>query len=185
MEEFVLNRYYLSIVIYIIVYTVSTALSVPGAAVLTLSGGFVFGAVYGAIYSNIGATAGATLAFLFSRYLIGEWVQKKYKERLRRFNEELAKSGHLYLLTLRLIPAFPFFLINFFAGLAKVPLRTFLWTTAVGIIPGDIAYSFAGSRLNTIESVEDIFSARMLIALAFLALLILFPVIYKKLKYKR
>jgi len=185
LEQFVRDRYYFSVVIYIVVYIISTALSVPGAAVLTLSGGFFFGTIHGAIYANIGATTGATLAFLSSRYLIGGWVQKKYEERLRKFNGELGENGHFYLLTLRLIPAFPFFIINFFAGLTNIPLKTFLWTTAIGIIPGALAHTFAGSQLNTIKSVKDIFSVNILIAFSLLALFVLLPVIVGKLKPKR
>lgn len=185
LEDFVKKYYIPSVFLFIIIYIISTALSVPGATVLTLAGGFLFGTALAVFCVNIGATTGATLAFLSSRYLIGKWVQNRYSDQLRRFNEELSRNGYLYLLTLRLIPVFPFFLINFFAGLTRIPLRTFVWTTAVGIIPGSFVYTFAGSQLNTIKSVDDIFSRKVLAAFLLLALFTLFPAIFNKIKPKR
>jgi len=149
---------------------------------LTLAGGFLFHLFPGIIYVNVAATVGATLGFLFARYILGNKVQEKYASQLERFNRELDENGHLYLLTLRLIPAFPFFLINLLAGLTKVSLKTFFWTTMVGILPGSLVYSFAGSQLNTIESVEDIFSGSIIAAFLALALFALLPVILKKLR---
>jgi len=185
LENFVRERYFFSVALYIAAYVIVTALSIPGATVLTLLGGFLFGVLLGAIYTNAGATIGAAIAFLFARYIIGEWVQKKYKDRLQRFNDEMSRNGHAYLLTLRLIPAFPFFLINFFAGLTNIPIRTFIWTTALGIIPGSMVYSFAGSQLHAIKSADDILSLKMILSLSLLWLLILFPVIFKKIKERK
>ena len=182
LEQFVEERYLASAVSYIIVYILSTALSVPGAAVLTMAGGFLFGTLPGVIYSNVGATGGAIINFLLARYIAGGWLQNKYAGQLEKFNRELERNGHLYLLTLRFIPLFPFFLINLCAGLTRIPLWTFAWTTLVGILPGDFAYTFAGSQLNTIRSVEDVFSGRVLAAVLLLAAFTLFPVVWKKLK---
>lgn len=182
LEQFVQERYLASVISYIIIYVMSAALSVPGAAVLTMAGGFLFGTLLGLLYSNVGATGGAILNFLLARYIAGGWLQGKYASQLERFNQELEKNGHLYLLSLRFIPIFPFFLINLCAGLTRIPLWTFAWTTAVGILPGDFAFSFAGSQINTIRSVEDVFSGRILAAFLLLAAFTLFPLVWKKLK---
>lgn len=121
------------------------------------------------------ATIGAVLAFLFSRYLVGTWIHNKYHEKLSRFNQELTQHGSRYLLTLRFIPLFPFFLINIFAGLTKIPLKTFIWTTSLGIFPGSLVYSFAGSQLTNITSVKDVLSVKILLAFCMLGLFVLAP----------
>jgi uncharacterized membrane protein YdjX (TVP38/TMEM64 family) len=172
----------ISPLIYVLAYTVAVALSIPGAVVLTLAGGFLFGVVWAAIYVNIGATVGAAIAFLVTKYLLGDWLQKKYEKQLKRFNEEMDSRGLNYLLTIRFIPVFPFFLINILAGLTRIPLRTFVWTTSVGILPGDLVYSFAGNRIDKIESARDILSAPMLVALSLLALFSILPVIIRLVK---
>ena len=136
----------------------------------------------GALYVNVAATTGATLAFLFARYIAGQSLQAKYGDRLARFNEELESNGWSYLLTLRFIPIFPFFLINLFAGLTNIRLRTFVWTTSVGIFPGSLIYAYAGQQLGTISAVKDIFSTKVLLAFLLLATLAVFPVIYKKIR---
>lgn len=180
--QIVEDNYLFSVVGYIITYVLVVALSIPGATILTLSGGFLFGVILGALYVNAGATTGATLAFLFCRYVAGEWIQNKYHDKLTTFNRELSENGYRYLLTLRFIPVFPFFLINILAGLTKISLRTFVWTTALGILPGSLVYAFAGSQLNEIESVGDIFSTRILIAFLLLALFVLLPVLLNRIK---
>jgi uncharacterized membrane protein YdjX (TVP38/TMEM64 family) len=156
--------------------------SLPGATIMTLAGGFLYTFFIGALYVNVGATAGATLAFLFARYIAGKSLQEKYGGRLEKFNSELDRNGWSYLLTLRFIPVFPFFLINIFAGLTKIPLRTFVWTTSVGIFPGSLIYAYAGQQLGDIGSVKDIFSGRVLLAFLLLAGLAIFPTLYKKIK---
>jgi len=112
------------------------------------------------------------------------WVQNKYPEKLTRFNHEVAQHGSRYLLTLRFIPLFPFFLINIFAGLTKIPVKTFIWTTSVGIFPGSLVYSFAGSQLTTLESVQDIFSYKTITAFCVLGLFVLAPRFLAPLKKK-
>jgi uncharacterized membrane protein YdjX (TVP38/TMEM64 family) len=184
-EGFVASRYALSASLFIAIYIVSTAFSVPGATVLTLAGGFFFGVLPATVYVNVGATIGATLAFLMSRYVVGNWLQARYHDQLTRFNAEVGEHGHLYLLFVRLIPAFPFFLVNLFSGLTRIPVKTFIWTTAIGILPADLAYSFAGSQLGTISSPKDILSGRIGLAFLFLALLAIVPVAYKKLLARR
>ena len=178
------TNYPLAVALFVLIYISAVALSVPGATMLTLSGGFLFGALWAALYVNLGATIGAALVFLLARYLIGEWFQKRYSAKLDKFNQELSANGYSYLLTLRLIPLFPFFLINILAGLTKIPLRTFVWTTAIGILPGSFVYTYAGSQLNNIDSPGDILSPGVLLAFVLLGLLALLPATIKKIKAK-
>lgn len=178
------DRHYIpTVAIFIFIYIAAVALSIPGATVLTLTAGFLFGFI-GVIYVNIGATAGACLAFLVARYLLGNWIQKRYDEKLASFNREIADNGYNYLLTLRFIPLFPFFLINIFAGLTRVPLTTFAWTTMVGILPGSFVYIYTGRQLGIIDKPGDIFSWQILLAFALLGLLVISPVIAKKILKK-
>jgi uncharacterized membrane protein YdjX (TVP38/TMEM64 family) len=185
LHQVVQAHYGRSVLLYIAFYVLVTGLSLPGATVLTLAGGFLFGPLIGALFVNVGATAGATVAFLAARYVLGSWIQRRYEERLRRFNQEIEDNGYRYLLTLRLIALFPFYWINILAGLTRVPLRTFIWTTSVGIFPGSLVYAFAGSRLNVIESPRDIFSLQILLAFGLLAVLPLLPLGVKKLRARR
>jgi uncharacterized membrane protein YdjX (TVP38/TMEM64 family) len=178
--SFVDGHYILSVASFIAVYVLATALSVPGAVILTLAGGFLFGTATSVIYIDIGATAGAACAFLSARYLLGNRLQQKYGGQLAKFNSEMDRNGASYLLTLRLIPVFPFFLINFLAGLTKVPLRTFLWTTSLGIIPGTAVFAFAGQQLGSIDSPADILSKKVIAAFAVLGLFALAPAVWKR-----
>jgi uncharacterized membrane protein YdjX (TVP38/TMEM64 family) len=165
---------------YVVLYAVLTAFSVPGAAVMTMAGGFLFGVAVGSLLSATGATMGAAGAFLSSRYVFGRSMQAVYGSRLESFNASVEKNGVRYLLALRLIPVFPFFLINILAGLTRISFVSFLWTTAIGIIPGTVAFSFAGRRLGSIESVHDVLSGKVIVACAILAVVILLPVFIKK-----
>ena len=182
---FVKHNYALSVLLFVLVYALSAAFSVPGASILTMAGGFVFGAVIGAVAVNVGATIGATAAFLFARYLFGNALQEKYKDRLEKFNREMDINGFGYLLTLRFIPLFPFWLINVLAGLTRVPLTTYIWTTSVGIFPGSLVYAFAGRQLTTISSPKDIISVRILLAFMALALFSLLSVFVRKIIMKK
>jgi uncharacterized membrane protein YdjX (TVP38/TMEM64 family) len=166
---------------FIFIY-LSTAFIIPGAIILTLAGGFLFGTVPGALYVNIGATTGAAIAFLLSRYLIGEWIQQKYENQLRTFNEEISRHGHNYLLTLRVIPILPFFVINYLAGLTEISLKKFIWTTSLGMLPGSLLYAFAGQQLATIDSVKDILSTKLVLSFVLLGVLALSPVVVHRIK---
>jgi len=154
--------------------------SLPGAALMTLLGGFLFGSVLGMLYVNVGATIGATLAFLASRYLFHDWVQRRFGDRLAAFQAGFSRNAFSYLITLRLIPLFPFFLVNLLSGLTNVRTRTYIAATALGIIPGSFVYTFAGRQLGTINSVAEIASPGVLLALTFLGLLSLSSVLYRK-----
>ena len=174
-----------SVLSFIASYVLVAGLSIPGAALLTMAGGLVFGTVAAAVYVNIGATLGAMFAFLAARYLAGEWVQAKYRDQLAGFNRELDRNAASYLLGLRLAPVFPFFLINILSGLTRVPLGTFVWTTALGIIPGSLLYSYAGRQLGSINSAQEVFSGRVIAAFTGLALFALLPALIDRIKRKR
>jgi uncharacterized membrane protein YdjX (TVP38/TMEM64 family) len=185
LHSFVEGNFLLAVIIFILIYAVSVAFSIPGATILTLAGGLVFGTIPGAIFVNVGATAGAIGVFIFARYLLGAKLQEKYAEKLAKFNRELEINGYSYLLTLRFIPLFPFWMINLFAGLTKIPLRTYAWTTALGILPGSLVYTYTGNQLNTINSLKDIFSWNILMAFVLLGLLALFPTFLNHLKRRK
>ena len=176
------QNYLLSVLAYIVIYIVVTGLSLPGATILTLAGGFLYKVFFTVIYVNIAATIGAMLAFLFARYIAGQWIQQRYGDKLAKFNEEVDRNGAYYLLTLRFIPIFPFFLINTFAGLTNVPLRTFLWTTSLGIFPGSLVYAYAGRQLCRIKAMQDIFTGQVLLAFLLLAAFAVLPVIVNRIK---
>jgi uncharacterized membrane protein YdjX (TVP38/TMEM64 family) len=166
--------------IFIATYCVVTGLSLPGAAILTLAGGFLFGSLLGTVLVNIGATTGATLAFLAARYLLRDWVERKFGDRLGPIQEGFSKNAFSYLMTLRLIPLFPFFLVNMVSGLTRVSVATYVAATAIGIIPGSFVYAYAGRQLGTINSLKEIASPHVLLAFTLLGLLALVPIIYRK-----
>jgi uncharacterized membrane protein YdjX (TVP38/TMEM64 family) len=181
LQQAVETHYVMSVLLFILVY-ISTCLAAPGALVLTLAGGLLFHTFPGSIYVVIGATSGAVLGFLLTRHVLGDRLQARYTVQLRQFNRELERNAPLYLLTVRLIPVLPFFLVNFLCGLTTLPLRTFTWTTAVGILPAALVYTFAGSQAGAISSLEDIFSPRLLLALFCISFLTLSPLLWKKAK---
>jgi uncharacterized membrane protein YdjX (TVP38/TMEM64 family) len=170
---------------FMAIYIVQTALSLPGAAILSLAAGAIFGSAMGTVYANIAATLGATLAFLVTRYLLRDVVLNRFGSKLEGMNRELETRGFNYLLFLRLVPLFPFFLINLAAGLTRLPLRTFFLGTMIGIIPGGFVYVNAGASLATIDSLAGIASPRVLGSFALLGLFALLPVLYNKFKTKR
>lgn len=170
---------------FMAVYIIQTALSLPGAAILSLAAGAIFGSILGTIYANIAATLGATLAFLVTRYLLRDVVLNKFGRKLEGMNRELEKRGFSYLLFLRLVPLFPFFLINLAAGLTRLPLRTFFFGTMIGIIPGGFVYVNAGASLATIDSLSEIASPRVLGSFALLGLFALTPMLYNKFKTRK
>ncbi len=170
---------------FMAIYIVQTALSLPGAAILSLAAGAIFGSITGTLYAIIAATAGATLAFLVTRYLLRDAVLKRFGSRLEGMNRELESRGFNYLLFLRLVPVFPFFLINLAAGLTRLPLRTFFLATMLGIIPGGFVFVNAGASLATIDSLSGIVSPRVLGSFALLGLFALLPAVYSRLKSKK
>jgi uncharacterized membrane protein YdjX (TVP38/TMEM64 family) len=166
---------------FMAVYIIQTALSLPGATILSLAAGAIFGSIMGTVYAVVSASIGATLAFLVTRYLLRDIVLKRFGDRLEGMNRELEQRGFNYLLFLRLVPVFPFFLINLAAGLTRLPLRTFMLGTLLGIIPGGFVFVNAGASLATITSISGIASPRVLGSFALLGLFALLPVFYNKL----
>jgi uncharacterized membrane protein YdjX (TVP38/TMEM64 family) len=182
-HRFVKAHYLLSVAAFIGIDLLS-ALFLPGALVLTLIGGFLFGVVWGIIYVMIGMTLGASLAFLFARYIAGKWIHSRYEDHLEKFNREIARHGSSYLLMLRLIPVLPFFVVNFLAGMTKMSLKRFLLTTAVGVLPGSVVYTYAGQQFGSIRSLDDIMTPKLVIAFVLLGTLALLPVVFRLLKQK-
>ena len=170
--------------IFIAAYVIVAGLSLPGAVILTLAGGFLFGATMATLFINIGATTGATLAFLTARYLLRDSVEQKFGKWLEPFQEGFAKNAFSYLLTLRLIPLFPFFVVNLVSGLTRVSIGAYITATAIGIIPGSFVYAYAGRQLGTINSLKEIASPNVIGAFVLLGLLALVPVVYKRVTAK-
>jgi len=163
--------------IYFVVYVAVTALSLPGAAIMTLAGGAVFGLLWGTLLVSFASSLGATLAFLASRFLLRDWVQNRFGERLRAINEGVGKEGGFYLFTLRLVPVFPFFMINLLMGLTPMRAATFYWVSQLGMLAGTLVYVNAGTQLAGISSLSGILSPGLI---ASFALLGIFPLIAKK-----
>jgi pyruvate/2-oxoglutarate dehydrogenase complex dihydrolipoamide dehydrogenase (E3) component/uncharacterized membrane protein YdjX (TVP38/TMEM64 family) len=163
---------------YFFLYVLTTALSLPGALVLTLAGGAIFGFVQGFVLVSFASTVGATLAFLAARYVLRDWVQQRFGEKLKPMNDGIEKEGAFYLFTLRLVPVFPFFLINLLMGLTKMRTLTYYWVSQVGMLAGTVIYVNAGTQLAAIDSLKGIVSLPIFLSLAALGL---FPLITKKL----
>lgn len=159
-------------------YVAVTALSLPGAAVLTLAGGAVFGLWWGLLIVSFASTLGATGAFLVARYLARDAIQNRYGERLHAINAGIEKEGAFYLFTLRLVPLFPFFVINLLMGLTRMRVWTFYWVSQLGMLAGTAVYVNAGTQLGQLESLRGILSLELLGAFALLGI---FPLLAKKL----
>jgi uncharacterized membrane protein YdjX (TVP38/TMEM64 family) len=175
--DFYQNNQALTIAVYFLIYVAVTGLSLPGAAIMTLAGGAIFGLLVGTVVISFASTIGATLAFLASRFVLRDYVQNKFGERLEKINRGIEREGMFYLFTLRLIPIFPFFVINLAMGL--VPIRTlqFYLVSQVGMLPGTIVYVNAGDQLASIDSLGGILSPSLLFSFALLGL---FPLVAKK-----
>ena len=162
---------------FFVAYVLVTGLSLPGAAVMTLVGGAAFGLLWGLLLVSFASSLGATLAFLASRFLLRDWVQKRFGERLRAINAGIEKDGGFYLFTLRLVPVFPFFVINLLMGLTPIRTRTFYWVSQLGMLAGTLVYVNAGTQLAKIDSLSGILSPGLLGSFALLGV---FPLIAKK-----
>jgi pyruvate/2-oxoglutarate dehydrogenase complex dihydrolipoamide dehydrogenase (E3) component/uncharacterized membrane protein YdjX (TVP38/TMEM64 family) len=154
-----------------------TGLSLPGAALMTLVAGAVFGLLWGTVIVSFASSLGATLAFLASRFLLRDAIQGRFGDKLRAINAGVEKEGAFYLFTLRLVPAFPFFVINLVMGLTPMKTRTFYWVSQVGMLAGTLVYVNAGTQLARLESVKGILSPGLLASFAALGL---FPLVAKK-----
>jgi len=167
----------MSAALFFLLYIVTTALSLPGAAVLTLGAGALFGFIEGTIIVSFASTIGATLAFLVSRYLLRDWVENKFSERFKKINRGIEREGAFYLFSLRLIPIFPFFVINLVMGLTQMKVWTFFWVSQVGMLAGTMAYVNAGTQLAQIDSMGGIVSLPVVLSFALLGIL---PLIAKR-----
>ena len=162
---------------FFLIYVAVTGLSLPGAAVLTLVAGALFGLLVGTVVVSFASSIGATLAFLSSRFLLRDWVQRSFGDRLKPINDGIQKDGTFYLFTLRLVPAFPFFVINLLMGLTPLPARTFYWVSQIGMLAGTLVYVNAGTQLAKIESLRGILSPGLILSFTLLGL---FPLIARK-----
>ena len=162
---------------YVVVYLAVTALSLPGAAILTLIGGALFGLVTGTILVSFCSTIGATLAFLVARFLLRDSIQKRFGDRLETINKGIAKEGIFYLFTMRLIPAFPFFVINLVMGLTPIRTLQFFFVSQLGMFPGTVVFVNAGTQLAQLDSLAGILSLPLILSFVLLGL---FPLIAKK-----
>ncbi len=178
LQALYLENRFLVIAVYLAIYVAVAALSLPGAVVLTLVGGGLFGLVVGTLAVSFASSIGATLACLVSRFLLREWVQSKFGDKLTTINKGVEREGAFYLFSLRLVPIFPFFVINLLMGLTRMRLFTFYWVSQVGMLAGTVVYVNAGKELAKIDSLSGILSPGLLVSFAVLGL---FPITVKKL----
>ena len=167
-----------SVLAYMLLYIAVTALSLPGAAIMTLAAGALFGLLWGTIAVSFASTIGATIAFLVSRFLLRDWVQHRFREKLGSINKGIEREGMYYLLTLRLIPVFPFFLINLLMGLTPMKAWRFFVVSQIGMLPGTIVYVNAGSELGDLQSLSDVLSPGLLFSFVLLGV---FPLLARRL----
>ena len=163
--------------IFFIVYILITGLSLPGAAITTLIGGAIFGLLWGTVLVSFASVIGASCAFLVSRHILRDAIQSRYGDRLRTINEGIEKDGAVYLFTLRMVPLFPFFVINLVMGLTPMRLRTYFIVSQIGMLPGTIVYVNAGTQLAKIDSLGSILSPALIFSFVLLGI---FPLISKK-----
>jgi len=171
------NNKALTMMIYMVVYIAMAGLSLPGAVIMTLAGGGLFGLFYGTLLVSFASTIGATLAFLFSRYMFRNWVQHRFAFKLDLINRGIEKEGGFYLFTLRLVPVFPFFVINLAMGLTPLRLSVFYWVSQVGMLPGTLVFINAGTQLAKIESAGGILSPGLVFSFVLLGI---FPIFAKR-----
>ena len=157
--------------LFALAYITATAFSVPGATVLTLAAGFIFGFWPGLVLVSFASTTGATLSFLISRLVFSDFVARHFADRLKKINAGLKKEGAFYLLTLRLVPGFPFFLVNLTFGVTKIGVLTFAFVSYIGMLPGTAAFINAGTQLGQINSLKEILSPTILLSFTVIGIL--------------
>jgi uncharacterized membrane protein YdjX (TVP38/TMEM64 family) len=176
LKQTIADNFVQSAAIYFAVYVAVTAFSIPGAAVVTLLGAALFGFWTSLVLVSFASTIGATIAFISSRYLLRDWVQSKFGDKLGSINEGIEKDGSFYLFSLRLIPVFPFFLINLLMGLTPLKVSRFYLVSQLGMLPGTMVYLNAGTQLAEIDSLSGIASPTVIGSFVLLGL---FPIIAK------
>ncbi len=168
---------FLTMSVYLLIYIVIAALSLPGATILTIAGGAIFGLIQGTILVSFASTIGATIAMLVARTLLKNYAQQKFKDHIPTINKKLAEEGAFYLFTLRLIPVFPFFVVNLVMGLTPIRVFTFAWVSQIGMLAGTLVYVNAGVELGNVNALGDIASPGLLISFALIGIL---PLALKK-----
>jgi len=191
LTTFVAQRFALAAVAFVLVYSVSTALSLPGGAILSITGGFLFGGVAGGLLVVVGATIGATLVFLAAKTVLGDSLRTRAGPWLKKMEQGFKENAFNYLLVLRLIPIFPFFVVNLVPAFLGVPLSVYVLGTFIGIIPATFVFTFAGAGIGAVLdsgegfSVGAILTPQIIVALIGLAVLAVLPVVYKKIKARK
>lgn len=173
-----------AVVAFLLLYF-SMGFLLPGMIALTVIGGFLFGAVMGTVLSLSGAVGGASLAFWFARVFAGKGLQKAYAKELRAFNTEFERNGFFYLLTLRILPVFPSFMVNFLAGFTRIPFMVFFWSTLIGSAPGAAVYAYAGRTLRIKGLSAELYAMRIIMAFSLIAVFMLVPAAYRRMKERR
>ena len=171
LQDFYHRTPMMALTLFSTLYIATTALALPGAAILTLLAGSIFGLSAGVPLVSFSSTVGASLSFLISRFLLRNWVEKKFSHQLAAINRGVRQEGGFYLFTLRLIPAFPFFLVNILMGLTRMKVLPFFFISLIGMLPGTIVYVNAGEQLSQIHSLQDILSPVLLFSFALLGIL--------------
>jgi uncharacterized membrane protein YdjX (TVP38/TMEM64 family) len=184
-QEFLKNSFeaspFLFMAVFFIIYVLTSALSLPFATLLTLSAGAIFGFTRGFILISFASTIGATFAFLMARYFFKSYFEKKFPEKSQKIQENFEQNGSSYLLSMRLVPIFPFYIVNILFGLTRIEVKKFFLYSQIGMIPGTLIYVNAGKNLGSIEKIQDILSLKVMLSFTLLAA---FPFIMKKLKFK-
>lgn len=189
LKVFLENNKVLFPFVFILIYIAATALSIPGAIFLTILSGFLFGRYLATVYVSIGATIGASILFIAAKSVIGDFFLKKAGTKLKKISDGFNRNAMCYMMFLRLIPLFPFWLVNIIPAFFKIRFRTFLWTTFFGIMPGTFVYAQAGVGLKSIIeqktfNLKSILTFETLLALTLLGIFSLLPIIFKKIKNK-
>ena len=176
LAEYIESNWLQAFIVYFVIYVTATALSLPGAIILTLGAGALFGLGFGLLLASFASTIGATLAFLVSRFLLRDWVKATFSERIKAIDKGVEKDGPFYLLSLRLVPIFPFFVINLVMGVTSIKTVTYYLVSQVGMLIGTAVYVNAGTQLAEIEAVSDIASKELILSFVLLGI---FPIIAK------
>jgi len=180
-QEVLLNYYdqnkLLVHVTYLFIYIITTTFSLPVALPLTLIGGALFGFFYGLVLVSFGSSIGATFAFLMARFIGHDLIKQRYNAQLTKFYKGFEKEGAFYLFALRMVPLFPFFIINIITALMPIKTWTFYWVSQLGMLPATALYVFAGTQLSEIKSLSDIMSPKLMLTFIFIGM---FPILIKK-----
>jgi len=180
-EQFIGKHYLGSVIIYMVLNWAVVATTVPISLLLNIIGGYLFGVIPGVVYTNVGVTLGALTSFLVVRYLLADAFRAKYARAAAAFEKEFHKRGVNYLLAMQLFPLTPFALINILTALSGISVWKFYLATALGILPGQIMYAYAGRQLATVDTVQEIMTPSLIIALLGLTILALLPILLRRL----